>query len=202
MLTSLRHPGRSSSGSTIGPSSRSRSSFRNDQPANGEGEQRKLSRPLVAAALGAIVLAAGWFASRSWATLPTCTSFAAHPEAVQRGETATLAWKTARAHSAFIQPDVGRMIKPSGSVRVQPAKSMTYTLYLSGKGGSATCEAAVKVEDPQPQPQLPPLAIEPVTLSPPPPESPRCLSLSAHHRRALIPSWCRIGPTLRPSWRQ
>lgn len=133
---------------------------------------RKLPRSLLAAALGGILLAAGWLSSRSWATPPACTSFAAEPGAVQRGETVTLAWETSKAHSAVVQPDVGSVSVPSDSVQVQPANSMIYTLHLSGRGGASTCEARVEVEEPEPPPPSPPVAVEVAVPPPPPPPSP------------------------------
>jgi hypothetical protein len=52
----------------------------------------------------------------------------------------TLTWSSSNATSAYISPNVGS-VNPSGSTIVYPQGYTTYTLTISGPGGSATCQS-------------------------------------------------------------
>jgi len=52
----------------------------------------------------------------------------------------TLTWVSTNATSAYITPNVGT-VNPSGSTVVYPQGYTTYTLTISGPGGSATCQS-------------------------------------------------------------
>ncbi len=52
----------------------------------------------------------------------------------------TLNWSSSNATSAYITPNVGT-VNPSGSTIVYPQGYTTYTLTISGPGGTATCQS-------------------------------------------------------------
>jgi Tol biopolymer transport system component len=77
--------------------------------------------------------------------LPTGT-FSASPTSITGGSSTTLSWTSANATSASIDNGVGSVTPVSGgSAKVSPATTTTYTLTLTGSGGSVTYQAAVTV---------------------------------------------------------
>ena len=66
---------------------------------------------------------------------PVCTMFASN----NYGPT-TLTWTSHNATTAFISPGVGN-VAVNGAVTVYPQGYTTYTLTVTGPGGSATCQA-------------------------------------------------------------
>jgi peptidoglycan-associated lipoprotein len=75
----------------------------------------------------------------------------ATPEAVEKGQRATLAWDATNATTVSIDGGVGAR-ETSGTAEVQPDSSTTYRATASGPGGSAIAEARVTVLDPAPTP--------------------------------------------------
>src|SRR4030095_14955157 len=79
---------------------------------------------------------------------PTVAQFTAEPTSIQRGQTSTLRWEvTGNVTSVSINQGVGT-VQSTGSSRVSPSDSTTYTLTATGPGGSATQSATVSVSAP------------------------------------------------------
>ena len=92
---------------------------------------------------------------------PTVAQFTAEPTSIQRGQTSTLRWEVSGAvTSVSINQGIGT-VQSTGSSRVTPSDSTTYTLTATGPGGSITGSATVNVSAPPPPP--PPPAQAPVT---------------------------------------
>lgn len=87
---------------------------------------------------------------------PTVVQFAADPASVRRGEPSTLNWRvTGQTTNVSINQGIGT-VQATGSQRVQPNDSTTYTLTAMGPGGSRTATAMVNVTAPPPPPPPPP----------------------------------------------
>jgi len=87
---------------------------------------------------------------------PAVAQFAAEPTSIQRGQSATLRWNvTGAVTSVAINQGVGT-VQNTGSQRVQPNDSTTYTLTATGPGGTTTAAATVNVTAPPPPPPPPP----------------------------------------------
>ena len=88
------------------------------------------------------------------AAAPTA-SLTASPEAVEKGQSITLAWETANANDVSIDANglttatLG-VVQPNGSLQVTPSQSTTYTLYAEGPGGKEQASARVTVTVPTP----------------------------------------------------
>src|ERR1035437_3628172 len=83
---------------------------------------------------------------------PTVAQFTAEPTSIQRGQTSTLRWEvTGSVTSVSINQDIGT-VQSTGSSRVNPSDSTTYTLTATGPGGSITGSATVNVSAPPPPP--------------------------------------------------
>src|SRR5881628_3782811 len=83
---------------------------------------------------------------------PTVAQFTAEPTSIQRGQSSTLRWEvTGQVTSVSINQGVGT-VQSTGSSRVNPADSTTYTLTATGPGGSVTASASVNVAAPPPPP--------------------------------------------------
>ena len=83
---------------------------------------------------------------------PTVAQFTAEPTSLQRGQTSTLRWEvTGSVTSVSINQDIGT-VQSTGSSRVNPSDSTTYTLTATGPGGSITGSATVNVSAPPPPP--------------------------------------------------
>jgi peptidoglycan-associated lipoprotein len=80
------------------------------------------------------------------------------PATIQRGQTATLSWSSRLADQLNISPAVGVVGTRTGSVNISPTQSTTYTLNVSGRGGSAQASATLTVVQPPPPPPAPPPA--------------------------------------------
>ncbi len=72
-----------------------------------------------------------------------CT-IAISPTYIQSGQTAFLSWTSAGASSAWLSDGLG-VVAPNGSLAVRSNVSTTYTLTVSGYGGTRTCQAYVNV---------------------------------------------------------
>ena len=95
---------------------------------------------------------------------PTIASFTAEPTTIQPGQSSTLRWEvTGNATSVAINNGIGA-VQNTGSRRVSPEQSMTYTLTASGPGGNVTSSATITVTAPPPPPPPPPAAAPKVPL--------------------------------------
>jgi peptidoglycan-associated lipoprotein len=75
------------------------------------------------------------------------------PSSVERGQSALLRWQVKDAADIAINQGVGTA-NASGSRRVSPGESTTYTLTAKGPGGSATASATLNVTLPPPPPAV------------------------------------------------
>ena len=80
-------------------------------------------------------------------TAPVCESFTASPTTINRGNSSTLNWTSRNANSATINNGVGS-VSVNGSINVSPLTTTTYTLRLTGTGGTVTCPVTVTVQVP------------------------------------------------------
>jgi peptidoglycan-associated lipoprotein len=96
---------------------------------------------------------------------PTVVQFTADPASIQRGQSATLQWQVSgQATSVSINQSIGT-VQNTGSQRVSPDDSTTWTLTATGPGGSNTARATVNVTAPPPPPPPPaPPAPRPPTI--------------------------------------
>ncbi|MDH3558947.1 MAG: hypothetical protein OES18_24155, partial [Deltaproteobacteria bacterium] len=78
---------------------------------------------------------------------PPEVNFSANPSAIKLGEASTLNWTTSYATSVSIEPGIGS-VEPSGSQKVTPTETTTYTLTAEGVGGTASKGATVTVYQP------------------------------------------------------
>ncbi|MGD0360050.1 MAG: peptidoglycan-associated lipoprotein Pal [Bryobacteraceae bacterium] len=85
---------------------------------------------------------------------PTVSSFTAEPTSIERGQSSTLNWGVGDATNIAIDNGIGT-VQASGSRRVFPGNSTTYTLTATGPGGTKTATATVNVTEP-PAPPPPP----------------------------------------------
>ncbi|BCS54658.1 OmpA family protein [Geobacter sp. SVR] len=84
------------------------------------------------------------------APIPAPTaSLSATPDAITKGQAATLAWTSENATNCDIQPEIGP-VPLQGSRTVSPSDTGTYTLVCSGKGGRVTKTAGIAVTAPAP----------------------------------------------------
>ena len=88
---------------------------------------------------------------------PTITQFVAEPSSIERGQSSTLRWAVTDATSFSIDNGIGS-VQASGTRRVFPSDSTTYTLTATGAGGAKTATATVSVTAPPPPPPPPPPA--------------------------------------------
>jgi len=87
---------------------------------------------------------------------PTVAQFTADPASIQRGQSATLRWEVSgQATNVSINQGIGT-VQSTGSQRVSPTDSTTWTLTATGPGGSNTARATVNVTAPPPPPPPPP----------------------------------------------
>lgn len=74
---------------------------------------------------------------------PTIT-LTASPDSIKQDAETTLSWRSTDADSVVINSGVGN-VATSGSVKVSPIESTTYTAVARGEGGEATASARVTV---------------------------------------------------------
>ena len=82
---------------------------------------------------------------------PTISEFVAEPSSIERGQSSTLRWSVTDATNISIDNGIGS-IQASGTRRVFPSDSTTYTLTATGAGGTKTATATVSVTAPPPPP--------------------------------------------------
>ncbi len=75
---------------------------------------------------------------------PVVDFYSANPVSVKPGEASTLSWSTTGGSSATIDQGVGP-VETSGSVVVHPTRSTTYSLVVTGPGGSTVSRVQVTV---------------------------------------------------------
>jgi hypothetical protein len=75
---------------------------------------------------------------------PPTVSISATPEDILYGESVTLSWSSTDATSASIEPDIGS-VTPNDSTIVLPERTTTYTIAVSGPGGTASSQVTVTV---------------------------------------------------------
>src|SRR5437899_8104803 len=80
-------------------------------------------------------------------------ALSASPASPQAGQQLTLRWSSANATSLTLEPSVGS-VAAQGSTTVRPSQSTTYTLTVTGPGGSAHASAQVIIT-----PAPPPAAV-------------------------------------------
>lgn len=83
---------------------------------------------------------------------PNC-SISASPSSIEQGNSSTLTWSSNHATSATINQGIGS-VAVNGSRSVSPSSTTSYTLTVSGPGGTATCATSIGVTAP-PLPVLP-----------------------------------------------
>ncbi|HEX6997888.1 MAG TPA: hypothetical protein VF322_07065 [Gammaproteobacteria bacterium] len=71
-------------------------------------------------------------------------AFEAEPASIAAGESATLRWEALNTYSVAIEPGVGP-VATRGTRRVTPSATTTYTLTVTGSGGSETRAVTVTV---------------------------------------------------------
>ncbi len=81
------------------------------------------------------------------AAAPTISSFTANPSTINSGDAVQLSWTSTGGRSAVIEPGT-LTVNPSGSVTLRPRETTTYTLTVTGDGGSSDAETTVTVEGP------------------------------------------------------
>src|SRR5579885_667856 len=74
---------------------------------------------------------------------PTC-NLTAEPATVTAGQSVTLSWNSQNATGLELKPGLGQQ-QAEGSTSVTPSESTTYTLSLTGAGGTSECSARVTV---------------------------------------------------------
>jgi peptidoglycan-associated lipoprotein len=81
----------------------------------------------------------------------------AEPSSIERGQSSTLRWGVTDANNISIDNGIGS-VQATGTRRVFPSDSTTYTLTATGPGGTKTATATVSVTAPPPPPPPPPAA--------------------------------------------
>lgn len=76
------------------------------------------------------------------APLPTCTLKVS--SCSLKGYNKTLSWATSNATAASIDQGVGSVSVPSGSKNISMSSTKTYTMTVSGAGGTGQCSVTVK----------------------------------------------------------
>jgi peptidoglycan-associated lipoprotein len=78
---------------------------------------------------------------------PTVAEFSAEPSSIERGQSAVVRWSVANATEVSINNGIGT-VQSTGTRRVIPSDTTTYTLTAVGPGGSITANATVTVTAP------------------------------------------------------
>lgn len=73
----------------------------------------------------------------------------ASPSTIRRGEESTLRWNSSNAESVVIDAGIGN-VGTSGSIRVSPLESTTYTATAAGGGRQARASARITVMEARP----------------------------------------------------
>jgi peptidoglycan-associated lipoprotein len=85
---------------------------------------------------------------------PVVAEFAAEPSSIERGQSAQLRWNVTGSTDVSISNGIGT-VPASGSRRITPNETTTYTLTAVGPNGSTPATATVSVTSPAPPPPPP-----------------------------------------------
>ena len=77
--------------------------------------------------------------------LQPTVNISANPSVIVYGTSSTLSWTSTNADSAFIDKGIGN-VPPVGSITVSPVGTTTYTITVTGPGGTTTGQAMVTVK--------------------------------------------------------
>jgi len=80
------------------------------------------------------------------APLPAITTFTANDSDVKAGDTVTLTWDVTDADSVVINPGIGAVAIPSGSINLTASTTEIYTLTATNPEGSATAFVQITVD--------------------------------------------------------
>ncbi len=81
----------------------------------------------------------------TYPTQNTYCTITASPSSISNGQASYLTWSSTGATSAWLSDGVG-VVAVNGSLAVRPNSSKTYTLTVSGYGGTNTCSTYVTVQ--------------------------------------------------------
>ncbi|HET8687840.1 MAG TPA: hypothetical protein VFM18_14455, partial [Methanosarcina sp.] len=98
-------------------------------------------------------------------SLPSISSFNANPDAIGKGESSNLVWSVSAASKVSIEPGIGT-VGLTGSQRIFPDKTTTYTLTATNEFGSVDATKIVLVQE-----SSVPTSQKPVSTSPDSPTS-------------------------------
>ncbi|HWP61250.1 MAG TPA: hypothetical protein VN495_01470, partial [Candidatus Paceibacterota bacterium] len=112
-------------------------------------------------------------AQYTYPVVPSCTIYASNYGSIygnnygynNYSQPVTLTWSSSNATSAYITPNVGT-VQPSGSTTVYPSGYTTYTMTVSGSGGTATCQATANYS--YATPYVAPTYVQPTYVAPAP----------------------------------
>ncbi len=96
--------------------------------------------------------------------LPSIVSFNADPDVIAKGESSNLIWSVSNATEVVIEPGIGTA-SLTGSQRIFPEETTTYTLTATNRAGSVSATKVVNVEEPSIPPSSVPLST-PAQVSP------------------------------------
>lgn len=96
--------------------------------------------------------------------LPSVGSFNAVPDVIGKGESSNLTWSVSEATSVSIEPGIGT-VALTGSQRVFPAETTTYTLTALNKAGSVEATKVIYVQQ-APDSEVPAPTSAPKQISP------------------------------------
>ncbi|SPD74472.1 exported hypothetical protein [uncultured Desulfobacterium sp.] len=82
-------------------------------------------------------------------TLPPSVTISSDLTQIDPGKFITLTWNVTNAETCVIEPGIGA-VGPSGSIKISPAQTTTYTITASNPAGSATASTTVTVIYPAP----------------------------------------------------
>ncbi|HKD10162.1 MAG TPA: OmpA family protein [Bryobacteraceae bacterium] len=82
---------------------------------------------------------------------PVIAEFTAEPAAIELGQSALLRWSVSGANDISIDHGIGS-VQATGTSRVSPRDTTTYTLIANGPGGTSRSAATVRIVSPPPPP--------------------------------------------------
>jgi outer membrane protein OmpA-like peptidoglycan-associated protein len=82
------------------------------------------------------------------AKAPLTVTLIATPATIKRDQSSTLSWTTTNATSITIEPNIGTVVTPTGSVTLTPNQTTTYTIAVGNADGNASASASVTVVQP------------------------------------------------------
>lgn len=77
-------------------------------------------------------------------TPPPTSSLSAQPTTISSGQSAILTWSSQNGTTVDLQPGIGQ-VQAKGSMKISPQQTTTYTLTVTGSGGTSKASATVKV---------------------------------------------------------